>query len=82
MIYVLFALCNFVHKMDPSIQARKKRLVVILIIFLELLNDFTLFFVMVICVILQNEMRKRRRIRYDYHIKILVRNVNFHRIVF
>ena len=37
---------------------------------------------MVICVILQSELRKRKRIRYDYHSRMLVRNVNFHRIVF
>ena len=54
--------------MDSSKQASKKRILVILVTFLELLNNFTLHLMMVITVILAEEFSKQKKVRYGYHI--------------
>ncbi|KAI4357380.1 hypothetical protein L6164_001332 [Bauhinia variegata] len=63
--------------------ARRKRLIGILIMHLELLNQFTLFLMNMYLILLVDRLRRtRRRVTWDYESRAMVRDVNFQRIVY
>lgn len=63
-------------------RQRKKRLVAILILYMEMLNCFTLMTMTLCYIILTRRLRKRKRLSWDCHERSVIREVHFHRIIF
>ena len=65
-------------------HGRKQRLVIVLIMHLECLNQLTLFLTNICALLLANfaTRRTRKRVTWDFHSRAMIRNVNFNMIVY
>lgn len=64
-----------------EVRERKKKIITILIMHLEMLNLFTLMIMMLCYFSLSNRLKKRKR-SWDCYERSLVREVHFHRIIY
>ena len=71
------------HSMDQTLHKQRIRIITILIMHLEMLNNFTHIILMMCLALLIEQLNKdKRRKLWDSHDRHLVREVNFERIVF